>query len=296
MELNDTSVGGASKVKVVVAPCPLAATETVVSEATLAAVAVNVALVVPAAMVMDGGIVTLVLEELSATKRVLKAGLDNLNVQVAVPGVCTVDGVQASVGEFAFRSIVRVVVCVLAPAPAATTDVPFAAPAATVALNVADVFPAWITAEPGTVTLGLLDVKGTSRFPLSTALVSETVQVLQAPGAMVCGVQLTEDTAAGPVTFSENVVLLLLTVAVKTALRFAPTVPAVAVKAALFEPLGMKTEPGTVTEGLPLDNATVIPPLGAFAVSVTVQLLLAPDPILAGLQARLATPIPPPVG
>jgi hypothetical protein len=54
-------------------------------------------------------------------------------------------------------------------------------------------------------------------------------------------------------------------------------------------PAATVTEDGTVSKALLLPSVTVEPPVGAFPVRVTVQLLTAPSPRLGGTQATLET-------
>ncbi len=65
--------------------------------------------------------------------------------------------------------------------------------------------------------------------------------------------------------------------------------PAVAVKAAVVEPAATVTESGATSSALLLDIETVAPPVGAALESVTVQLVLPPDPNVVGLQAKAET-------
>jgi hypothetical protein len=89
--------------------------------------------------------------------------------------------------------------------------------AAVVALNVAEVKPAAIVTEAGTVSTALLSVSVTDAPPVGAALVSVTVQVPEAFGPQLAG-QASEDTRTGAakliVTFWEA----LFSVAVNVAL------------------------------------------------------------------------------
>jgi hypothetical protein len=66
-------------------------------------------------------------------------------------------------------------------------------------------------------------------------------------------------------------------------------VPAAAVKAAVVAEGETATDAGVVRRVLLPDNATERPPDGAGALSVTVQVLLAPDISDAGAQTREVT-------
>ena len=120
------------------------------------------------------------------------------------------------------------------------------------------------------------------------ALVSDTVQVEVPPGLSVVGEQLRADRAAGATNPSENVREPPLRLAVRVALVSLDTLAAVAVNVALVEPAATVTEAGTLAEALLLDRATLAPPTGAAALSVTVQVLVPGVLTEAGLQLRLA--------
>lgn len=77
-----------------------------------------------------------------------------------------------------------------------------------------------------------------------------------------------------------------LTDAVRIALALEVTAPAVAVKVAEVEPAGTVTDGGTVRVGLLEDTATVAPPVGAVADSVTVQEVLVLEARLEAVQCR----------
>jgi len=63
----------------------------------------------------------------------------------------------------------------------------------------------------------------------------------------------------------------------------------VAVKVPVVAPAATVTLPGTVTLELLLDKPTLAPPVGAAALSVTVQLEAPGETTLAGLQLTLLT-------
>jgi hypothetical protein len=76
------------------------------------------------------------------------------------------------------------------------------------------------------------------------------------------------------------------------------TVAAVAVKAADVAPAGTVTDAGTGSAAALLDdNATVLPPAGAGALNVTIQVVEAPAVRLEGAQtSEEAAGPPPPAG
>jgi len=74
-------------------------------------------------------------------------------------------------------------------------------------------------------------------------------------------------------------------VAVTTAVWLLVTVPAVAVKLAVLDPLATVTVPGTVSVATLLDSATVTPPDPARLERVTVHADVPPELRLVGVQA-----------
>ena len=60
--------------------------------------------------------------------------------------------------------------------------------------------------------------------------------------------------------------------------------PEVALKVAVVDPTPTVTDGGTVSRALLSANETTVPPTGALLVSVTVQVLVAEEPRLVGLQ------------
>ena len=68
----------------------------------------------------------------------------------------------------------------------------------------------------------------------------------------------------------------------------AETEPVPTVKVVLLAPAGTVTLAGTVAAALSLDRATVVPPLGAGPVSVTVPVLDVPAVTLAGETLTVA--------
>jgi hypothetical protein len=161
---------------------------------------------------------------------------------------------------------------------------------AAVAVNVADRFPTEITTEPGTVTFVLFDESSTSTIPLWAVRFREAVHVLTPPGATVAGLQFTEASTVCDVTVNWKLVVTPVRVAVNVA--FTSEEPAVAVNVAEFKPDVIKTEFGILTEPLLLLSAMVIPPEGATPVIVTLQLLVPPGPMTAGLQVKADRLVP----
>jgi hypothetical protein len=160
---------------------------------------------------------------------------------------------------------------------------------AAVAANVAKVCPpATITLE-GTVTAALLLDSETVVPPLGALPLIVTVQ-LAVPGPVtVGGVQLRPTSCSCDDTLSPVVPVLPFNPAVSVALTVVAVLPAVAVNVAEVFPAATSTLEGTVTVALLLVSETVVPPVCAVPLIVTVQ-VADPGPVTAGgVQLRLAT-------
>ena len=129
-----------------------AVNKAVVLAETAAAVAVNVALMLPVAMVMDGGTVRLGLDEWSNTSVSNAAALWRRSVQLLAPGVCTVAGAQVRPACAPARATVSTVDCTTLLALARMVTFPPDAPVDAVAVTLADVPPVGIRIEPGKLT------------------------------------------------------------------------------------------------------------------------------------------------
>jgi hypothetical protein len=68
--------------------------------------------------------------------------------------------------------------------------------------------------------------------------------------------------------------------------------PAVALKVAEIAPAATVTDAGTVTTAVLLLRPTAAPPLGAAWVKVTVQVVVLPEPSVAGVHVTEITPAP----
>jgi len=96
--LNATfALTGGSKVSVREAP-PVALTVAAVLAETAAAFTVNVTAIMPLPIITDEGSVRLVLDELRGKDVLARVGLRRVRVQVLVPGVWIVAGVQVRLG------------------------------------------------------------------------------------------------------------------------------------------------------------------------------------------------------
>ena len=255
-----------------------------------AALAVNVAVDIPGAIITDDGTVTAGLPLDRLTLAALVAVPARLTVQVEVPGGVNVPGVQlrlASRGATALS--VKVAVLDVPFQVAVTSAETFAlTAAAALAVKTAVDFPAEIVTDEGTVTAVLpLD-----RFTL-VALVATfdraTVQV-ELPGAVnVSGVhvRLPSTTGAGALRVRVAVLDAPFQVAVSSAEAFAVTADeALAVNVALDFAAGIVTDDGTVTAALPLDRLTLVIPVATF-VRATMQVELPGGVKVAGMHVRL---------
>jgi hypothetical protein len=165
---------------------------------------------------------------------------------------------------------------VLATVPAVAVKEPVVAAAATVMLA-------------GTVKLALLLLKPTTTPPERAGPLRVTVQAL-APGPVKeAGAQLRLLTVTGASRVNVELAEPPLAEAVKVPVELLAIVPAVAVKAALVTPAAMMSEAGAVSSALLEETVTESPPVGAAALAVTVQMLLAPDDSDVGVQASAVT-------
>jgi hypothetical protein len=114
-----------------------------------------------------------------------------------------------------------------------------------------------------------------------------TVHVVALPEVTVVGLQARDDTAGGPtvgVTVTVAVVLPL-SVAVRVTVCELDTVPAVAVNIAEVAVAGTVTDAGTGSAVVLFEaSVTVLPPVGAGKVRVTVHVVEPPGLRLVGLQ------------
>ena len=186
-----------------------------------------------------------------------KARLDELTLSVGTAAPSDRAKVFVTLPELA----VRVAVC------AVLTEETFA-------VKLAVVEPAATVTEAGTVTDELLLARLTVKPPLGAAALSATVQ--ESVPALVIDplTQLSEDrlvVGAAAASCRAKVFDTLPELAVRVAVCAVLTEETVAVKDAVVEPAATVTEAGTVTDELLLARLTLMPPLGAAALSATVQ-------------------------
>jgi hypothetical protein len=255
-----------------------------------AALAVNVAVDIPGAIITDDGTVTAGLPLDRLTLAALVAVPARLTVQVEVPGGVNVPGVQlrlASRGATALS--VKVAVLDVPFQVAVTSAETFAlTAAAALAVKTAVDFPAEIVTDEGTVT-AVLPLDRFTLVALAATFDRATVQV-ELPGAVnVSGVhvRLPSTTGAGALRVRVAVLDAPFQVAVSSAEAFAVTADeALAVNVALDFAAGIVTDDGTVTAALPLDRLTLVIPVATF-VRATVQVELPGGVKVAGMHVRL---------
>jgi hypothetical protein len=174
-----------------------------------------------------------------------------------------------------------------------------------VAVKVAVLDPAATVTDAGTVTAEELLVRLTVRALVVVPL-SETEQLSEPAPVIELLVQLSALNAGvlpevAAFNCSEKVCETPLAFADNVAVCEEATAATVAVKPALVAPAATVTDAGTLTDPLLLPNVTVTPPVGAAALSATVQLSVpAPviDPLVqvsalnAGVLPVVAVPVP----
>ena len=254
-------------------------------------------MVAPAATVTDAGVVSAVLLSDSVTAvPPVGAAAEIVTVQLVLPPDATDVGVHASpvtvvadvvaggvtvtdaVPELPFNEAVIVAVWFDATVPAVPVKLPVVAPAATVT-------------DDGTVRpVQLLDTV-TAVPPVGAAAEIVTLQLVLPPDATDVGVHVSPVTvvAAGGVTVTEAVPELPFNDAVIVTAWFDVTVPAVPVKLPVVAPAATVTDAGVVSAVLLSDTVTAVPPVGAAAEIVTVQLVLAPDTTEVGVHVSPVT-------
>lgn len=155
-----------------------------------------------------------------------------------------------------------------------------------VALKVPVADPAVIILADGTVKLGLLLASVTTLQPEGTGLFKVIAQVLIIFEVKLPGLQVTEDTAKPVARLKVTLFELPFNVAVTAAAWLLLTVLVVALKVVEVDPAPTMAEVGVVSVALLSDKATVAPPVGATLLRVIVQVLEALGPRVVGLQAN----------
>lgn len=155
-------------------------------------------------------------------------------------------------------------------------------------VKVTALVPAATVAVAGAVTVDESVVRAIEAPPVGAEIVSPAVQLAEAPGNSVTGLQDSWE-SWGPVGAAIWMIATAFEdprVAVMAALCGAAELEAVAVKVVDADPAGTSTEAGMVNGAEPAESATVAPPVGAAAESVTVQVDEAPGAIELGTQFK----------
>src|SRR5580658_10739052 len=257
-----------------------------------AAVALKEVEVLLAGTVTDAGTVSdaLLLESPTALPPDGAAWL-SVTVQVLAAPEFTLVGVQASAETSVGATRLKVALCEELPKVAVTVPDWLVVIAAAVALKVAEVLFAGTVTDAGTMSAVLLLESPTALPPNGAAWLRVTVQVLAAPEFTLVGVQASAETSVGAIRFKVALCEELP--------KFAVTVPdwlvviaaAVALKVAEVLFAGTVTDAGTMSAVLLLESPTALPPNGAAWLSVTVQVLAAPEFTLVGVHARVETSV-----
>jgi hypothetical protein len=255
-----------------------------------AAVALNVAVVAPAATVTDAGTMSKVLLLVSLTDEPpVGAAWVSVTVHVLTAPCPRLPGLQVNVESCSCADRLMFAVFELLPRVAVTVALwLLVMEAAAVALKVAVVAPAATVTDAGTVSEVLPLASVTVEPPAGAVWVTVTVQVLIALCPRLVGLQASPDIVTDPERVTVVAVGLPPRVAVTVTLwLLAIEAAAVALKVAEVAPAVTVTDAGTVSEALLLASEIMEPPAPAAWLSVTVQVLTAPCPRLEGPQASV---------
>jgi hypothetical protein len=285
LHVSDDTLGGLTKVRVALAdPFKVAVIWALESVVMFPIDALNDIVVWPAATLTDPGTLTDALPLASVTLEPPDgAALDSVTVQFEVAPESTVDGLHVS--DDTLGGLTRVSVALADPfnvAVICALESVLMVPAE--ALNDAAVWPAATLIDPGTLTDALLLASVTLEPPDGAALDSITVQLDVAPELTVDGLQASDDTLGGGLTRVKVALADPFNVAVIWALESALISPTDALNDIVVCPAAALTEPGTLTDALPLASVTLEPPAGAALDNVTVQLDVAPELTVDGLH------------
>jgi hypothetical protein len=217
------------------------------------------------------------------------AGWVKVTVQVLEAFCPRLVGLQASEETRTGATRLRVVLAELLLYVAVMVALELLPMVVVVALKVAEVAAAETLTDAGTVRVELVFVRVTLAPPVGAGWVNVSVQVLEAFCPRLVGLQASEETRTGATRLRVALAELLLYVAVMVALELLPIIVVVAPKVAEVAAAATVTEAGTVRVELVFVRVTLAPPVGAGWVKVTVQVLEAFCPRLAGLQASEET-------
>jgi len=131
------------------------------------------------------------------------------------------------------------------------------------AVKVAEIDPAAILTDVGTVSAARLLDNVTEQPPAGAAWLMATVQVLEASGPRLAGLHVTVLTVISGVRLNVTICEVLPRVAVTVADCDVVKVPVVAVNGAEVAPAATVADAGTVNAVLLLARVTPLPPAGA---------------------------------
>jgi hypothetical protein len=251
------------------------------------AVAENLAVVAPEAMVTEAGAVSnwLLLETETARPPVGAAAL-----------AVTVHVLTAPEDKDSGEHVRRLTVTVAAKLIQALTVTPLAV-AVTVAVLLlgivpaetrkpAVLLPAGTVTEAGVDNSALLSARVTTIPPVGAAVFRVTVQVPTPPDWRVVGLQVSPVGRIAGKSPREKLAEDPFRLAVMVAVVAVTTAEVVAANEAVALPAATVTEAGVVTWALLSDSVTSAPPAGAAPVKVTVHVDVTPPVTVAGLQLR----------
>ena len=212
---------------------------------TATVVIVAVPVVAPAAIVIGAGAIAAALSEAIVTVNP-PAGAGEPIVTVAVEEVPPTTGVGLSVTVVTLGPVTPRVAVPEVPLMAAVIVADKSAATATVVIgNVADVCPAVIVTDAGTVTEGELDVRAIiSPAGAALEIVTVPVEVPVVPPTTVVGATV-RLTTLGALIWSAAPTVVAAIVALMFAVAFVVMPEVVTVKLAELEPAAIFTEPGT---------------------------------------------------
>jgi len=146
--------------------------------------------------------------------------------------------------------------------------------------------PATVT-DAGTLSKEVVPARAITAPAAGAGWERRTVQVLDAFGPMLVGLQLREETSTNGVRLTVVFAELPLYVAVIVAIELLPMAAVVTENVPEVAPATTVTAPVIVNSVLVFASTMLAPPVGAACVSVTVQLLVEFAARLLGLQERL---------
>lgn len=247
---------------------------------------VNVAEVAPAATVTDAGTVAFVVSELVSATTIPPVFALPFSATVPVDAVpeTTEVGLKVTVVMSAGLTVIDAVTAVCCFTAEIVTGVATATPGV-VTVNVANVEPAAIVTEVGTVAVEVLELaRKTGTPPVGAAAEIVTVPVTLLPPTTVAGASV-RPVGSGAVAVSEALLVEVPRLAVTVVPTSLPTATVVAVNVAVEAVAGTVTEAGTVIVVLEDARVTTVPPVGAGPLRVTVPVDACPPATTEGLKA-----------